>query len=112
MDIGQLTYTDDEEGFEILIHQILLGDTTDCIPGLKGFGPSALNKFKVMMNGAGGLPLFIGAVKQYTDKYGILHGIDTFIEMWNLVSMKLNRGDYLKEKYASAFILMESLKTK
>lgn len=100
-----------EDGFRNLIHQILLGDPTDNFGGLKGFGKKALDKFKADMqvNSMGAEDLVHRVMKLYTDKHGIVKGFDTFVEMWTLASMKINRGEYLKEKYALAFLTLESL---
>lgn len=104
-----LMYTDEKEGFELLITQILTGDTTDNIPGLKGFGPKALEKFREEVFHYSDAEMVTAAIGKYTEKYGMLHGMDMFSEMWQLVSMRLNRGDYTREKYGKAFLLIESL---
>ena len=49
------------------------------------------------------------AIQLYTDKYGVLNGFDTFVEMWGLVSLKINRGEYLQNKYAPAFYMIDGL---
>lgn len=104
-----LMYTDEREGFELLVTQILTGDTTDNIPGLKGFGPKALEKFREETFHYPDSELLQAAIQKYTEKYGMLHGMDMFSEMWQLVSMRLNRGDYNREKYEKAFLTIESL---
>jgi hypothetical protein len=104
-----LVYTDEKEGFERLIDQVLLGDTTDNIPGLKGFGPKALDKFKEELYAEDQFEYLIQAIQRFIDKYGLLQGMDAFAEMWHLVSMRLDRGDYNREKYHRAFELINSL---
>lgn len=104
-----LMYTDEKEGFELLATQILTGDTVDNIPGLKGFGEKALEKFREETFHYDDEQLIIATIKKFTDKLGMLHGMDTFSEMWQLVSMRLNRGNYAKEKYQKAFLLIEGL---
>jgi len=103
-----LYYTSEEEGFDLLIKQCLSGDSTDGIPGLKGCGPKAIIKIS---ENKSGYPLFMSAINEFVSKKGLLHGIDTFVEMWSLVSMKINRGDYFKEKYASAIKIVNGLIT-
>jgi 5'-3' exonuclease len=104
-----LEYTTEDMGFKMLIGQMLTGDTTDNIPGLKGFGKKALDNFKEEIERAGNMEILITALKKYTDKHGVLHGMDLFAEMWHLLSMRLNRGAYCQEKYQKAFRLMNQL---
>jgi hypothetical protein len=49
-------------------------------------------------------------IDTYTEKLGVFVGYDTFVEMWSLLSMKINRGKYLKEKYAKLYYVLETLK--
>lgn len=51
----------------------------------------------------------MSAINEFVSKKGLLQGIDTFVEMWSLVSMKINRGEYFKEKYASAIKTIDGL---
>lgn len=107
MDGGYLDYVTKEEGFERLVFQILKGDSTDNIPGLFRFGEKKVEKFQEENKGRSDIELFFLAVREFTQKMGVMEGIDCFVEMWSLVSMRINRGAYLREKYASAFMLME-----
>lgn len=109
MGMRTLMYTTEDEGFEILVNQILLGDPTDSIPGLKGFGPKALDGFREECFHFDNKTLLYAAIGKFIDKYGILNGMDCFAEMWHLVSMRTSRGDYNKSKYHSAFKLIETL---
>jgi 5'-3' exonuclease len=109
MNAGFLEYTTESNGLEMLMGQMLKGDTVDNIPGLQGFGDKALEKWKEECSHVGDLDIVMMALKKYTDKYGVLQGVDTFAEMWHLLSMRINRGKYCKEKYATAFALIESL---
>ena len=104
-----LEYTTEEEGMQMLINQLLTGDTVDNIPGMPGFGPKALEKFHTESGNKGDFQSLIMALKVYVDKFGVLHGADMFAEMWQLLSMRLNRGAYCRQKYESAFLLIESL---
>lgn len=105
-----LDYTDEELGMQRLLDQILIGDTTDNITGLIGFGEKGLEKFKEECAHMDKEQVLWLTVKKYINKYGLLHGIDTFVEMWGLVSMKIDRGDWFKEKYSKAFSLLENIK--
>jgi 5'-3' exonuclease len=106
-----LVIISEEEGFKNLLYQILQGDSTDNISGLQGFGEKALEKFKTDIDGPSikAEHLVYHIMKLYTDRYGILKGFDTFVEMWSLVSLRLDRGAYNRDKYATAFYLIEKL---
>jgi 5'-3' exonuclease len=104
-----LMYTDEKEGFRMLVNQVLTGDTTDDIPGLRGFGEKAAIKFEEETKDLEDFELLTEAIKKFTDKYGVLHGMDAFAEMWHLVSMRLDRGAHNREKYHKAFTLVEKL---
>lgn len=101
----------EEEGFVTLLKQILTGDPTDNFGGLRGFGAKALENFeeKIKVDSMKAEHIVYHVMKLYTDKYGILKGFDTFVEMWQLASMKINRGDYFQDKYAKAFFLINKL---
>lgn len=105
IDRREMFETDTHRGFYMLMKQLLLGDSTDNIPGLKGFGPKAFDKIGDLQ----GYELLYTTMKSFVDKYGLLHGMDTFVEMWTLVSLKINRGDWLREKYSKGFELISTL---
>lgn len=107
MDKYDLFNVSEEEGLRTLMIQILTGDSTDNISGLAGFGAKSAEK--IVDEDINSEAIFYRAIKLYTDKYGLLEGIDTFVEMWSLVSMKIDRGNYLKEKYKRAFMVRNSL---
>lgn len=101
-----LSYTDEEKGFKMLIKQVLTGDTTDNIPGLFRCGPKRVEE---ITEGKDAYACLIACINEFISKKDLLHGVDTFVEMWSLVSMKINRGDYFKEKYKSSINLVNSL---
>lgn len=101
-----LYYVSEEEGMQMLLKQCLTGDTTDSIPGLKGIGPVKAEK---ICGDQEPNQMFLSVINEYISKHGLLHGIDTFVEMWSLVCMKLDRGDYFKTKYASVFNVLKAL---
>lgn len=103
-----LEYTTEEEGFDMLINQMLTGDTTDNIPGLKGFGPKALDKFREECFHFENREVLMAAIDKYIEKYGVMVGMDMFAEMWHLLSMRLDRGEYSQEKYSKAHLLLNS----
>lgn len=108
---NKLVYTTEGEGLRALSFQLLTGDTVDNIPGVKGFGPAALEKFKekALVEGLDQNGILKAVIDVYVDKYGLLKGYDTFVEMWNLLCMKLDRGEYFREKYSKAFNLIAEL---
>ncbi len=101
-----LTYITKEEAFRFLMKQVLTGDTTDNIPGLKLIGEIKAEK---IIQEKKDYELFFTVIKKYIDKYGLINGIDAFFEMYGLVNLKKNRGDYLKKRYKEIFQLKEIL---
>ncbi len=109
MDEFNLIEISEDDAFRNLMYQILTGDATDNIPGLSGFGAKSLEKFMLNTKDLSTEALFQSVVKQFTDKYGLYKGFDTFNEMWNLVSLRINRGEYLKSRYNLTFHKFESI---
>lgn len=109
MNSYQLYRIDEDDAFKNLMYQILTGDATDNITGLQGFGKVALEQFKIRMKDASPEALFHSVLKEYTNKYGLMYGFDTFVEMWTLISMRMNRGEYCKDSYNQAFYTIETL---
>ena len=96
-----------EEALRTLAIQLLTGDSTDNIPGLPGYG--AVKAEKVLKDVK--IKSCIQAVQhEYNKVYGITAGTDAFVESWNLIKLRLNRGDHFREKYKEAFELLEILK--
>lgn len=104
-----LKYTTEEQGLILLLEQMLIGDTTDNIGGLAGFGLGAFVKFQIANPDITSEGMFYLVLKKYIDKFGVLEGVDTFTEMWSLLSMKLDRGDWFRQKYASAYDLIDEI---
>lgn len=99
------------EAFRNLLYQVLKGAAKDNISGLKGFGEKALEVFKQTvensnMTDEASLQF---AMKHYMNKHGIIRGFDTFVEMWLLCTTRIDRGDYFRDKYATAFYLIKTL---
>lgn len=107
-----LMYTDESTGLCMLLDQMLKGDTIDNIPGLVGFGDKALMKHQEECEGMDDVSRLFVTLRHYINKHGVLDGMDIFSEMWHLLSMRTARGKHLKEKYAKAFVLMDSLTQK
>jgi 5'-3' exonuclease len=98
----------EEEAFRNLCKQLLLGDTTDCIPGLKGWGPK---KTETFMEKVGTKQLINKILIEYQTAMGLTKGTDAFVESWNLVKLRPNRGTYFIKKYESAFNLLNIILT-
>jgi 5'-3' exonuclease len=94
----------EEEAFKNLCYQLIIGDSTDCISGLKGYGPK---KAKEIMDETPVKLLINRIMLEYQKVFGLTKGTDAFVEAWNLVKLRPNRGDYFKSKYQSAFNLLE-----
>lgn len=89
-----------------LCYQLIIGDTTDSIVGLKGkgekFAIDFLSKLKPTQ--------YIGeTMKLYQKEYGLFKGTDYFAEVWMLVKMRENRGENFIKKYKGAFDTKEML---
>lgn len=97
----------EEEAYRNLCYQLLIGDSTDCITGLKGCGPVAAQK---IIDATPIKRLGNAILVEYQKKFGITEGIDCFVEAWNLVKLRTNRGEHFKNKYASALNLLKIIK--
>lgn len=82
-------------------------DSTDCIPGLRGCGPVMANK---ILETTPTKRLINTILVEYQKKLGLTKGTDAFVETWNLVKLREQRGEYFKKKYASAINLLEIVK--
>lgn len=94
----------EEEAFRNLCYQLIIGDTTDNITGLKGYGPKKAEKIieDVPLKSLINRILF-----EYQTVHGITKGTDCFVETWNLVKLRVHRGAYFMKKYESAKNLLE-----
>lgn len=97
----------EEDAIRFLAKQLLTGDTTDCIPGMKGIGPKTADK---LLDGIHPKNMISMVYKQYRLKYGIVRGTDLFSNNWNLIKMRENHGDYFKNKYEKAYSIKETIK--
>lgn len=103
-------YINEDTAFRNLMTQILEGDKTDNFIGLRGFGEKSLLKFIEEVGPDVNPELLLHKViKLFIDAHGLMEGLDTFVEMFTLAFMKMNRGDYFKQKYIKAFELIKAL---
>ena len=98
-----------EDAFKELMFQILKGAGKDNIPGLKGFGESALSNFKktIQSQKMSSEAVMFSTQKFFINKYGTIKGIDLFNEQYMLCSTLKPYGDWLKEKYNSSFYTIQ-----
>lgn len=101
-----LIHVTSEEAVRFLAKQLIVGDTTDNISGIEGYGEVKADKIlkDVSVNN-----LINTVYKEYKKKYGIIKGTDLFTSNWQLIKMRENHGEYFKEKYRSAFSLLEAI---
>lgn len=90
-----LTEISEEDAVDMLAMQLLTGDTSDNIPGLKGIGKITAEK---ILEGVAVERKFARVVKEYIKNYGTVNGIDIFCEMWQLLKTRGHRGDWLKSR--------------
>ena len=87
--------------------QLLMGDSTDNISGFPGIGEVGAKKFLsevVDSNGNIMHSQFIYQVlKAYQKKFGVFKGTDMFVEAWNLVKTRIERGEYFLSKYKKMY---------
>lgn len=96
-----------QDALTFLMEQMIVGDSTDNITGIKGSGPVAATK---LLNEVPVKRQVYSVMEEYTRKYGLFNGIDCFVESWNLLKLRSNRGDYFLSKYKGAFDVLRMLK--
>lgn len=91
-----------------LMYQMISGDNVDCIPGIPGYGPK---KAIQILSEENLKPSQYSrrVFYEYQKKFGQFEGIDRFVESWNLIKMRMNRGSYFQSKYRKMFDLKEHL---
>lgn len=84
-----------------LAYQLLAGDSVDNIPGFPNFGEVKTKKFLSEISNPS---QYIHQVfKFYILNMGSFKGADLFVENWNLVKMRMDRGDHFKSKYKQMY---------
>ena len=87
-----------------LCKQLIMGDSTDYTVGIKGVGEKGATEFLSKLRPAEFIP---ETMKLYQTKLGQIHGTDAFVESWNLMKMRENRGTWFRSKYKSMFDIKE-----
>ena len=96
-----------EEAIRFLATQLLTGDSTDNIMGIKGCGPKTAEK---ILKDVTDKNLINAVFKEYKRVFGIIKGTDLFCQNWMLIKLRMNHGEYFMKKYESAFSLLENIK--
>jgi DNA polymerase-1 len=94
----------EQEAFSNLCYQMIIGDSTDCIPGLKGYGPK---KAIALMESVGIKQLLNRILVEYQTVMGLTMGTDSFVENWNLIKLRPARGAHFMKRYESAKNLLD-----
>lgn len=106
---GDLYYITEEQALKNLCYQLIKGDTVDYIRGLPKWGDVKASNFINACTSIKSLPSKI--LLEYQKIYGITAGTDAFVETWNLIKLRMNRGNYFTQKYSSAFSMLNFLKS-
>jgi len=88
--------------------QVLSGDGVDNIAGVDGIGK--VNAVKIINRAQNTRDIITRVLDTYLKKYGTKDGLDRFVEMYTLINLKTDRGEYTKEKYSVFFKKVEELK--
>lgn len=91
-----------------LAYQLLAGDSTDNIGGFPKIGKKKAKAFLDAI--VSPREYVLRVAKLYQDNFGIFIGTDMFVETWNLVKMRENRGEHFKLKYLKMFDVKEYVK--
>lgn len=94
------------EAFNFLCAQMLTGDRTDDIVGIDGIGPKNAER---ILKGLKPQEMMHQVLHEYQKRYGLFDGTDMFVETWNLVKMRGNRGTWFKSKYERMFETKKTL---
>lgn len=95
------------DAFAFLMKQMLTGDNVDNITGLMSCGPVGADK---LLTNIPVLQQPFKILSAYMRKHGAFQGIDCFVEAWNLLKLRDNRGDFFLSKYKGAFDTLRLIK--
>jgi hypothetical protein len=96
-----------EQALKFLMTQMLTGDSVDNISGIKGIGEVKAVELLTNLNAKESV---VKVFNQYIIENGYFNGIDMFVESWNLLRLRNNRGTYFKSRYQGAFDVLQMLK--
>ena len=90
---GEFLHTSPDDAIKFLWKQVLMGDSTDHIPGLPGVGDkTSTNWLKTRTKDFEGFVL-----KKYIEKFGMIDGLFKFHETFRLVYMLRSEQDVQRE---------------
>lgn len=95
-----------EQALYNLSYQLIIGDTTDNISGLPGYGEVKAKKF---LNQFTPKQYISSVLRLYHSEYGLFKGTDMFTETWMLVKLRENRGANFQKKYCGMFDTKEMI---
>jgi 5'-3' exonuclease len=104
---GKFIEVSESEALKFLMTQMITGDTVDNISGLKSYG---IVKADQLLTNSDDNSLVTTVLTEYIKVHGLTKGIDCFVESWNLLKLRLNRGDHFLSKYRMAFDTLEMIK--
>ena len=96
-----------EQALYNLSTQLIKGDSTDDIVGMSGYGEVKTRNYLSQVKKHSHLVLSVLYLYQKT--YGVFKGTDMFVETWNLVKLRENRGTYFLSKHQKMFDLKKML---
>ncbi len=106
MDFNRLDEISNEQAACFIAYQLLRGDTGDNIPGFPGMGEKKVALYLKDIRPAKQIQ---ACYDIYIKNFGIFKGTEMFVETWNLVKLRSDRGTYFKETVDVAFRLRDEL---
>ena len=101
---AEFVETNSHQAEKFLWKQVLMGDSTDGIPGIPGLGPKTADAIIDNMPKSK-LSYHEVVLSQYMAKFDLPEAIDRFAETFKLVYILKNLEDLEESAYADAFIL-------
>ncbi len=96
-----------DQALKFFMTQMLKGDDVDNILGLRGYGEV---KSRDLLTNYNSKDSVIRVLQQYILENGYINGVDMFVESWNLLRLRGNRGTYFLSNYQGAFDVLKMIK--
>lgn len=97
----------EEQALQLLMKQLVTGDSVDNIVGLKGYGSS---RYVELLTNSRRKHIYRTVIEAFILEHGVVEGIDTFVEMWNLVKLRSKRGEHFCMEHQLAFSTLNLVK--
>lgn len=97
----------EEQALQLLMKQLVTGDSVDNIVGLKGYGSG---RYVELLTNSRRKHIYRTVIEAFILEHGVVEGIDTFVEMWNLVKLRSKRGEHFCMEHQLAFSTLNLLK--